>query len=307
MSIVAIVSGVHSAGKEIAKQVASRLNYDFVGEDLLEEAAQTYGTSVEKLARSMGNHTFLNSVTHEREKSTTYIKAQLARHLTKDNLVYHGPATHLIPSNISHALKVGTVAEPGFRVKRAVDQTGIGPETAAQQIEKADADSAHWVKQLFTRGPSDRLLYDIMIPIPATSPGDAVDMICENVAKEALIPNDQSVQAALDFLLAMRVNLALLKSGYYYCDVLADEDKVTVLINKKPPISGSFPRAIQMLHFELIEKKIREICLGFEEVNEVETLRGSGRTRLSPTLLVDEHGLEFSSRLETCDISSTRH
>ncbi|MCP4600364.1 MAG: response regulator [Proteobacteria bacterium] len=307
MSIIAIFSEVHSAGEAIAEQVANRLKYDFVGEDLLEEAAQAYGTSVEKLARAMGKRAFFNRATHEYEKSIVYIKAALARRLVKDNLVYWGPATHLIPSNISHVLKVGIIADPKFRIERAVEKGGIDPSQAEQQIEKADAEIAHWIEQLFGCGPWDSSLYDIKIPFPDTSLSDAISMIWENVAKDALKPNEQSVQAALDFLLATQVNMSLLENGYYYCDVTADGEKVTVQINKTPTASGTFPRAIQMYRYEQAEEKVKEICLGFEGVSKVETMPGSGYRKLSRALLVDdeeEYVLTLSQRLKTRDISS---
>ena len=72
------------------------------------------------------------------------------------------------------------------------------------QIEKADVDVAQWIERLFAHGPWDASLYDTKIPIPSTSPEDAVAVICENIAKDALRPNDQSKQATLDFLLALR-------------------------------------------------------------------------------------------------------
>ncbi len=307
MSIIAIFSEIHGAGEAIARQVANRLKYDFVGEDLLEEAAKAHGTSVEKLARAMGKRAFFNRATHEYEKSIVHIKAALARRLVQDNLVYWGPATHLIPSNISHVLKVGIVAQPEFRIKRAVEKSGIDPEQAAQQIEKADAEVAHWIEQLFGCGPWDSSLYDIKIPFPDTSLGDAISMIWENAAKDALKPNDQSVQAALDFLLATQVNMALLENGHYYCDVIAEGEKVTVSINKAPTSSGTFPRAIQMFRFEQTEEKVRNICLGFEGVSSVETHPGLGYGKPSRALLVDdekEYVLTLSERLEAREIAS---
>ncbi len=307
MSIIAIFSGIHSGGEEIARQLANQLNYTFVGEDLLEEVTHTHGTSMEKLAQAMSKPAFFNRFTREREKSAVYIKAVLAQRLAEDNLVYHGPATHFIPSDIGHVLKVGIVAESEFRVKRARDRMGLESAQAVQQIEKADADVAAWIEQLFSRSPFDALLYDIKIPVPDTSFADAVALISENIAKNALRPTDQSVHAVLDFILATRVNLALLESRYYYCDVKAVGEKLEVSINRKPSSSGAFPRAIQMLRYELAEKKVREICLGFEGVNEVETLRGFGYRRPSRALLVDdeeEFALTLSQRLKVRDISS---
>jgi two-component system, OmpR family, response regulator CpxR len=307
MTIVAVFSGIYSAGEEIAREVANRLKYDFVGEELFEEAAQSYGTSVAKLSRAMGKRAFFNSVTHEWERSVVYIRAELAKRLTKDNLVYHGPATHLIPSTLSHALKVGIVAETDFRIARAMDGTGTNAAEAAQQVEKADLDVAQWVEQLFGRGPWDSSLYDVKIPIPATSVDDAVSMICENVAKDALLPTDESNQVVQDFALAANLNTTLLESGHDYCDAKAEDGRVTVVINKNKSAPGAFIRAIQMLRYDQAEQEVRKISMGFDGVKEVNTLPGVGYKRLSRALLVDdeqEYVLTLSQRLETRDIDS---
>ena len=307
MSIIAIFSRVYSAGDEIARQIASRLDYKFVGDELLEEAAKTYNTSVEKLARAMGKRAFLNSVTRDSEKHIVYVKAALARLLTEDNVVYFGPATHLVPSDISHILKVGVIADSEFRIKRGVEQTKKDPEQVVQEIKKSDRHIAEWIKFLSDSSPWDSSLYDIKIPLPQTSLSGAVELICENISKNVLQPTEQSIQTALDFQFATRINLALLEKGHYYCDVTANKEKITVVINKNKSASGTFIKAIRALRYEQAEDEVRKICLGFKNVKEVVTTPGKGYKRYSRALLVDdekEFVLTLSQRLETREISS---
>ncbi len=307
MSIIAIFSGIHSAGEEIAREVAKRLDYTFVGDDLLEAAAKEHGTTAAKLSRAMGKRAFFNKATHEWEKNQIYLKATLAQRLVKDDVVVHGSVTQFIPSTIGHVLKVGIVAESQFRIERAVTQKGVDPDQAAQYIERADTDTAQWIDECLSRSMWDAALYDLKIPVPETTIGDAVDVICENFTKDALRPTDKSIQAMLDFLLATKVNLALLEHGYYYCDVRAQGDEIAVVINKTPTAAGAFVRAIQLLRYEQAADKVKEICRGFDEVNRVETLPGKGYKRPERALLVDdeeEYVLTLSQRLEMRDISA---
>lgn len=307
MPIVAIVSAVHSAGEEIARQVAKRLHYTYLGEELIEEAAKSFAVSADQLRRAMGKRGLRDSVTHEQEKSIVYIKATLAQHLLQNDLVYHGPAAHLIPASISHTLKVGIVGDAAFRAKRAAEKSDLGPEQALQEHERADVDDAHWTEMLFSRSPWDARLFDMKIPVPATGPADAVDLICENATKEALRPTPRSEQAARDFLLAARVNLKLLENGHYYCDVSATGNKLIVVINKNVKTAGAFVRALKMLRYEHVEDDVRKICRSFEEIHEVETKPGQGFKKPSRALLVDdevEYVLTLSDRLETRDISA---
>ena len=79
MSIIALVSGIYCSGDEIAKQLAERLEYDLVSGELAEDAAQKFGTTVDKLNRAMsGDRALFNIITHDHEKSVVYLKAALA-------------------------------------------------------------------------------------------------------------------------------------------------------------------------------------------------------------------------------------
>ena len=112
MPIVAIVSGIYCSGDEVAKRVAERLEYSFVGDDLLEDAAQRFGTTVAKLSRVLtGSRALLDGITHDHDKNLIYLKAAAADLASKDSIVYHGWATHLIPPEIKHILRVGLVAD----------------------------------------------------------------------------------------------------------------------------------------------------------------------------------------------------
>jgi CheY-like chemotaxis protein len=188
-----------------------------------------------------------------------------------------------------------------------VDKAGLDPEEAARQIKAADEDIARWTALLFSKSPWDASLYDVKIPVPATSLDDAATMICENAAKEPLAATEQSLQAAVDFGLATRVNLALLDHGQFSCDVTASGNKVTVVINKKLEAKGAFVKAIRTMRYETADEKVRQVALGVEGVEDVETRPGKDFGRGSRALLVDdeeEYVATLSQRLQMRDIES---
>ena len=300
MSSVAIVSGVYSSGEEIARKVAEKMEYRLVGEDLLEEAAKKYDTSVKKLARALaGDRTLFNRLTHDYEKSVIYIKAVLAEWLTKDDLVCHGPAAQLIPRTIDHVLKVVLVAEQDYRIKQA---GGIARE-AARGIKEGDAGLADWTRELYGTGPWDPALYDIKIPLPDTSVDQAADLIVSNLAKDALRPTDRSIRAVLDFQLAARVHLALLEGELYDTRVEVNQGKVSVTLLSQTP-SGRLGRTMQSLRLDNQQEEAQKICRGIEGIKAVTVAPGKRPPR---TLLVDdeqEFVLTLSERLQMRDIQS---
>jgi len=304
MSSIAIVSGVFCSGQEVARKVAERLEYRLVGEDLLEETAKNYDTSVKKLARALaGDRTLFNRVTHDYEKSVIYIKAVLAEWLTQDDLVCHGPAAQLIPRTIDHVLKVVLVAEQDYRLERA-QQAGLDAGDASGQIKESDAGLAAWTREQYGTGPWDSALYDIKVPLPDTSVEGAVDLIVSNLAKDALRPTDRSIRAVLDFQLAARVHLALLEDGLYNAQVSVSQGKVTVALLSQSTPSGRLGRTVQALRQDSQEDQAKKICRGIEGVKAVDVSLGRRPPR---TLLVDdeqEFVLTLSERLQMRDIQS---
>ncbi|MBW2525401.1 MAG: response regulator [Deltaproteobacteria bacterium] len=308
MSIVAVFSGAYCSAEAIAQKVADQLDYAVFGDELLQEAARKLGASDKMLARSMtGARAFLNMFTRDREKGLIYVRAALAEMLAKDDLVYLGPATHLIPKEISHVLRVGIVADDDYRVSLAKQTDGLDAEEAAEHIAEVDKARAEWTREIIGTIPSDPALYDIKIPLPTKDVDEAAALICESIRQDALRPTDKSVGAALDFRLAARLNLAILERGYYYCDVSSRDGSVTVIVQKDADPRGKLGRTMASLRFERLEEEIQEICSTMDEVRELEVRPGPGLRASSKVLLVDdeeEYVLTLSERLQTRDFES---
>lgn len=307
MSVIAIVSNHQETGDEIARMVAKRLEYRYVSDALIEDTARTHSTTVKKLNRAMaGDRTLFNAITHDYEKSVVYIKSTLAGLLAKDGIVLYGPATYLVPTSIEHVLRVGIVADPEFRVSQAVEREGLSTREAESRMAKRDEELARWVQEQAGSSPWDPSLFDIRIPVPATSPGEAVDLICEAITRDALRMTDLTIKAALDFMLATKVRLALLEKGQYSTEVTAESGKVTVTQVSKPAPMGSLGRTVHAIRQESQQEAAGPIARAVEGVKEV-SVRLSSVRRTPRTLLVDdeeEYVTTLSERLGMRDISS---
>jgi two-component system response regulator CpxR len=305
MSIIAMVSGVFCSGEEIATRVAERLGYRLVGDGLLETAAKQFGTSEKKLARAMaGDRSLFNSVTHEYEKSVIYLKAASAELLTKDELVYHGPAAYLMPQSIGHVLRVGVQAGLEYRIERAAEE-GLDVKAAERFIHKRDEELAAWTQELKARTTWDSAQFDIKIPLPETEVDAAVDLVCAAITKTALMPTDRSIQAALDFLLATQVNLALLQRGHVHCDVSSNRGRIVVEAKQKSVPAGALGRTVGSLRLEKLEDDAQKIGAENKAVRSIEVLPIRKQTR---TLLVDdeqEFVVTLSERLGMREIESS--
>ena len=305
MPVVTLFGGAYCHRDEISKLASQRFQYELVGRDILEGASKRFKVPYDRLLRSMhGPIPFWNNVTHERERNIEYIKAVFADKLRDDNFVYKGFASHLIPRNLNHILRVCVVANRDYRIKQVVDREGLPPKAAARHIEIEDQRMCRWTQYLFDRGPWDNRLYDIKIPTHTMSPDEAVDLIGEYVQKETLQPTDSTRQAVDDFVLQCAVSVALVEKGYT-TEVVCVNGDVSVQINKFT------------LRLNRMKEKIEKLVRSIPGVRNVEVGMGPefDRPRISPddfelppkVLLVDdekEFVLTLSERLRIRNIPS---
>jgi len=306
MSVVAIFSGSFCDAEKIAQKVASSLGHDYVSESLLSDASQKYGVPKDKLFRAMHGPTpFLNKLTHEKEKHIAYIKAALAEIIQQNNIVYHGFASLLLPKNIAHILRVCIAADHNFRVEMAAKSREISVKDANNLIRKDDNQRYQWTQYLFGLSPWEEELYDIVIPMNASSVEDAVKIITENTLKEAVQATPESQKAMADFVLSARVNVALIEKNHEV-DVRCDDGKVTIVINK-------FVKRL-----EHKKEQLRKIASSVDGVKSIETRIGPKFNipsiyppedfKLPSKILLVDDEIEFvhalSERLQTRNLES---
>lgn len=232
MAVISIFSGSYCRGEEVADAVTRKTAYDRVDKELIEVASRRYKVPEERLVRvMMGSAPLLNRFTYEREKNLAYIKAALAELVSRDNIVYHGFAGHLLPPGITHVLRVCVIANMEYRVALAMERDQLSESQALNRIHKEDADRGRWTRYLFEQEPYDESRYDIMIAMNLTTVEDAAAMICENAAKEPLRTSRESQQAARDLVLAAQVNIALAEKGYDV-DVTSSGGELTIWVKK---------------------------------------------------------------------------
>jgi CheY-like chemotaxis protein/cytidylate kinase len=287
MAVISIFSGSYCGAEEVAKTVARRLGYRCIGEELLEETANLYNVPRERLKRAMhGPPSFYSKFTLEKVRNVAYIRDTLARVVKENNIVYHGFAGHLVPRDIPHILRVCIVASQEYRAALSMRSEGISEKVARRILRRDDNECLEWTKFLFGLGPWDMSLYDIKIPMHEGSVEKAGDMICDNVAKEALKTTPGSQQAADDFVLAARVNVILAEEGHDV-EVSCDHGNITVVINK------------YVLRLEHLEKELRRIAGAVAGVKSVHTRVGPKWE--TPAIYPPKFDFELPSRILLVD------
>ena len=233
MSIVTLFSASFAGGETVAAQVASALGYATLTDaELYVAAAKTYPLDAERFARALYDPpAFFNRVTREKEKGVAHLRLAMSEALERDDLVYHGNAMHLVPSTLTHVLRVGLPAKWEHRVRRAMSEKGWTDREAEKRLRKQDEVAAGWVYDLFGMSPWDERLYDVVLPLGEGTEAEAVATLVAHVRRPALATTKLAHAAVQDAILAAQVNIALVEKGHDV-DVSAVDGDSTILIRE---------------------------------------------------------------------------
>ncbi|WP_457570675.1 response regulator [Desulfovulcanus sp.] len=257
MSSICISYGNFAHAKTIADKIAKKLKYEVIDDEaLFQVASERFNMPVEKIQRAVfGKPLVFNKFTHEKERCIAFLKSILAEHLENDNRLYLGWAGLLIPSKITHVLKVCLIADKKYRVQQAMD-SGLSKKDAVDEINNFDEGCINWSRHLFDKAPWHPSLYDIVLPTDKKPIDEAVDIVTEYVKKDILKPTDKSKKAIQDFKLAAQAEVALATEGH---NVSVDAvDGVVILTIEK-----------NVIMLSKLEQELKDIVSKLPGVGEV--------------------------------------
>jgi len=231
MSVIAVFSATHCHGEEVAKSVADKLDYQYVNDDFLEQAADRFAVTKENLLSAIeGKKGLFGKQDKDKSKYVAFMKSELANILKTDNIVFYTNAAYLLPRRISHILRVCLVGDFNWRLSK-LTKNKISEKDARQLLKEEDAVLYNWVNWIYGLAPWDKRLNDIIEPMHNKNIDEAVDLILKYAEKDVLKPNKESQKLVDDFVLSTKIN-AFLAEKKHDVTVAADNGKVTVYIEK---------------------------------------------------------------------------
>lgn len=232
MSSIALFYSIFIEEKEIREQLAAASGFSVVQDtDIIGEVCRNHGIGQDKVERALyGSTSVFNKFTLERERIVALLKASMAEHLKSTGVIYSGSISLLVPSEVSHVLRVGLFDKTSSRIKRAMGE-GLTEKNAIKLIKKSDASAAGWAEFLYKKVANDPSLYDIVVQAGIGNPTSIVKLIMENYHKPAILESETSRQAVNDMALGAQVELALIEKGYA-TEVKSGNGKITLLVNK---------------------------------------------------------------------------
>jgi len=257
--IIAISRGTFTGGQTLARCLADRLGYTYVGREEIVQAATWCGVSAEKIIDAMDKPPSLwDRITRARAAYLDSFRAALCERVQAGGVVYHGHIGHLLLPGVSHILRVRAVADLEYRIKAAMEQQHIGNRRDALAfIERVDRERVEWTRFLYGVDWDDPILYDLVVNLSRMSVDTACEMVVEVAELDAFRPTPQSMKALRDLGLRSRVSAVLAtdpRTRVTGLTVEADDGIVTI---KGVPRSQEITNAIRMVAGDVVG--VREV------------------------------------------------
>lgn len=210
MSIITISRGSMSGGKQLAEELARRLQYRCVSREVIVKAASEYGIPEKKLLEAIGKSpSIFQKLTFERERYLAYIQAILCEYASKNNLIYHGNAGHFLLPGISHVLRIRLLAEMPYRINAAMGQFNFSEKEAIKYIKEVDKERVKWTKFLYGKDWRSPELYDLVFNLGHSNLGFVCEMVVHAVRQPEFQATPESIKAMNDLLLSSRLRAAV--------------------------------------------------------------------------------------------------
>jgi cytidylate kinase len=216
MAIITISHEMGAGGPEIGQQLAERLGYHYVDQELISDAAQRYGLLEEKLTHlDESKPSLLERFDAETRRYITVIQTALYEFAQQDRVVLMGRGGQWLLRGIPQVLRVRVMAPFEHRVKRVAKKLAgpmgeqTNPRTITDMVRRDDTEKAGRMRYLYEADLADPALYDLVVNTEKLSVEAAVEMIATVARRRELETTPAGAQLVADRALASRVQVAL--------------------------------------------------------------------------------------------------
>lgn len=215
MAIITISRGTFVDGKSTAECVARQLGYRCISREMLLDAAEDYGISLDKLSEALSKPPgILHNSDRERMKYLSYIRIELLKAVKDENVVYHGLAGNLLLHDAPNLLGIRLVASIEHRIKAAMERTNLLRTDIIDFIRNRDKQRDKWVKYVFNVDRNDPSLYDLVIDLDQTDIEGACETICAKASRKEYRKTPESQKRLNDLVLAADVKARIAGDSY---------------------------------------------------------------------------------------------
>lgn len=166
MAIVTISRQVGSYGDEIAALVAKALNHELVDRSRIHQVAQECDPDFSnacKLYEEERKPGFFESFFFKDPSYTSLFESLTFELASRGNVVILGRGAQVVLRDFSNVFTARIVAPTEIRMRRIMEQKGVGAEEARHFIDKHDRQRRALIQSVFDKDLYDWSLYDVIL------------------------------------------------------------------------------------------------------------------------------------------------
>jgi cytidylate kinase len=210
MPVLAMTKEMGSLGTFIAMEVARRLGFEFLRNDLIKEAAREYRAREARLVGAVEQAPrLLERLGRRSRRYQYYVEAAVLDAALQDRVLLMGRWSTIVLRGIRHAVRVRVCAPPAVRAERIMKRLGVDHAEAVRRITAYDDGVRARMRQLFDVEWTDPLLYDLVINTEAVTLESGVRLVLALVEAPEFQPTEESRARLHDRAVAARVRASL--------------------------------------------------------------------------------------------------
>lgn len=210
MPVLAMTREIGSLGTHVAQEVATRLGYGLVRQEIIAEAARVYEADPDTLVATVETRPRIFEARQAAaRRHFAFVAAEVLNAALQDNLVILGRWSTLLLRDIGHILRVRVCAPVEIRAARVTQRFKVPANEAAYRIRRSDEGIRARIRQFFDLEWDDPRLYDLTINTASVGVDEAAGLLVSALRQPGRQPTDATRAALWDAALAARVRAAL--------------------------------------------------------------------------------------------------
>jgi cytidylate kinase len=221
MPIVTITRQLGSQGDAIGRALAEQLGFRYLDKLGIADAMRVYGGDVEASAPEIEEKqpSFWERLNEERRRHSIMLRSAVYSFAIEDNCVLVGVGASMLLKELSHVLKVLTIAPLEIRVQRvmrdgSLDRAGpVDQETALEMVRSKDRETAGYLRYLFNIDYLNPKLYDFVLNTGRWQVPAAADYLSELLELPEISTTVESTERLEDLALGSLVEARLVNNA----------------------------------------------------------------------------------------------
>lgn len=202
-------------GSEVARRVASELQYSFYDTEAIESTAREMGFLKDvKEADEKVPSLFERLFSHRPEIHLDRLNSVIYELASRGNAVFLGRGSHILLRAFKCALHIRVTASPEKRIQNLMER-GFDREAATKALHNSDHEREAFMKFAFGVDWDNPELYDMVLNMDNLSVALAADTVVHLARSEEIQARSVDAMKSLEMLgLARRAEAALVEAGF---------------------------------------------------------------------------------------------